>query len=273
MKNKEYYIDLFETHFISFNEYWEDPIEHSELRDNTEETIDLIETYLKILKTKQKTLNKNLNNMEDYNLYPASVKEAIDNIIKLVSDGRDLWHEVEYHHCKGSFINNEEGIEVTKKYDHHVAQNGHLSFENEPWIYIEGKLSQIEELREILNSEKSTVDFRKYINGKWYLFEGYENGSISVRFRKINKTKNGKYTFDGDLVNWATIDSRYDGDGIIFNTDCENVSFSELPYCDGEFENDEELMEFIDSCEQVETDEEIKKSIRDCIESYLEDLI
>lgn len=263
MENKEYYIDLLESRIISYNEYWEDTIVNSKLVTDTKESIELLKTYFNLLKTLSTSVQKTLKtkNLElSYDNYPNIVKETIKNIIDIVNDGRDLWHPI-------SMTNNPQ-----KTYDHHVQKNGHLGFENNPWNDLDC-YHFLEHLEEILDSEKSTIDFQKYINGKWYYFEGYENGSISVRFTKINKTKQGFYTFDGDIISWATIDSHYDGNGVIINTDCEDVSFKELPYCRENIEDEQELIEFIDSCETIETDEEIKESVHNVMDSYLEDLL
>ena len=157
MENKEYYFDLFEMHFLNANPYWENPYIHTQLRVNTEETLDLLESYLKILKAKQKTYDKYNKNLTDYNQYTDDVKQAINNIIKLVNDGRDLWHPTKM-------------TGTDKIYDHHINDNGHLTFENDPWSYINGKLSEIKELRKILESEKTSkqYDLNKFVNDKIY---------------------------------------------------------------------------------------------------------
>ena len=71
------------------------------------------------------------------------------------------------------------------------------------------------------------------------------------------------------MICWATPDSEYEGDGIIINADCSDISFNELPYCDGEFESDKDLEEFIESAEEVETDEEIQKSVHEVMDNIL----
>ena len=274
MESKEYYFDLFEHHIISFNEFWEDQLEKTELRNNTAEALDELESYFKLLNTQYKRLKKYNKPTNDYDTYPDIVKQTIDSIVNIVSDGRDLWHKVKYTHCRGSFLDGREGLEDTREYDHHVQKNGHLGFENEPWGIIDSMLSDIERIREILKSESKTGNFKKFINGKWYLFEGYESGSMSVRFDKINVNKKGEFTFDGDIVNYATVDSRFDGDGIIIQTECTNVNFQELPYCDGFSEEEaKDLEEFLNHVETVETTEELKESLHESLDSYIEGTI
>ena len=118
-----------------------------------------------------------------------------------------------------------------------------------------------------MNSEKKTEDFSQFIDDKWYLFEGYEGGSASVRFNKINITEKGKYTFDGDIIWWATIDSQFDGDGVIIQRDLEDISFNKLPYMDDNFEDPKEFIKCLNNCEK-ETTEEIKKSVHRCFDEY-----
>lgn len=120
---------------------------------------------------------------------------------------------------------------------------------------------------------KDNESFDKYIDCKWHYFEGYENGSCSVRFRNIYKNQKGIYVFDGDIINWATIDSHFDGDGIIIQSDCEEVSFSELPYCREHITNKHELIDFIEYFygeeRNVETDKEVKNSAHEILENLL----
>ena len=97
---------------------------------------------------------------------------------------------------------------------------------------------------------------------------------MSVRFDKINVNKKGEFTFDGDIVNYATVDSRFDGDGIIIQTECTNVNFQELPYCDGFSEEEaKDLEEFLNHVETVETTEELKEGLHKTLDSYIEGTI
>lgn len=261
METKKYYIDLLESRIVDFNPYWEAPMEKTLLREKTEEAVNMLKSYFNIIKEFEKVLHsqKNANQHEekfdgDYNSYPQAVKETIQSIINIISDGRDLWTPSEW---KG------------RTYNHHIQPNGHLQFENDPWSEVHWCEDFLDSLTEIINSEKNTANLSKYIDRKWRLFQGYESGAWSVRFSKINKNKNGKYTFDGDMICWATPDSEYEGDGIIINANCSDISFNELPYCDGEFESDKDLEEFIESAEEVETDEEIKKSVHEVMDNIL----
>ena len=268
MKNKEYYIDLLESRIVDFNPYWESPMGETLLRKDTEQAVNMLKSYFNILKEFEKVLKptkeydkygEESKKFEgDYESYPTAVQETIQSIIKIISDGRDLWSPTEW---KG------------RTYNHHIQPNGHLQFENDPWSEVHWSEDFLDSLIEIINSEKNTANLSKYIDGKWRLFQGYEDGAFSVQFTKINKDKKGKYTFDGNIIAWATPDSRYGGSGIIINEDCHDIPFSELPYCDGKFESDKDLGEFIESAERVETDEEIKKQVHEVMDSFLEDCL
>lgn len=251
METKKYYIDLLESRIVDFNPYLEAPMEKTLLREKTEEAVDMLKSYFSMIKEFEKIL-KPTN--YDYNEYPDSVKQIIKSIIDIISDGRDLWNPIDWN---------------GRTYDHHINENGHLGFENNPFQEVKWCEDFLDNLTEIINSEKNTANLSKYIDRKWRLFQGYESGAWSVRFSKINKNKNGKYTFDGDMICWATPDSEYEGDGIIINADCSDISFNELPYCDGEFESDKDLEEFIESAEEVETDEEIKKNVHEVMDNIL----
>lgn len=270
MKDKEYYINLLETRIIDFNPYWEAPMGKTVLRENTEEAIKMLRSYFNIIKEFERILqpqkDSNPNEEEkfggDYNSYPQAVKETIQLIIKIINDGRDLWTPTEW---KG------------KTYNHHIQSNGHLDFENNPWFEIRWCESFLDELQEILNSEKSVKDLNKFIDDKWRLFQGYESGAYSVKFKKINKTKDGKYTFDGDMIFWSTPDSFIEGCGVVIYENRKDVPFSLLPYCEGNFKTNEEVDDFIEhhigSDDVLQTDEEIKKEIYKVMDSYLQDCL
>lgn len=258
METKEYYIDLLESRIIDFNKYWEAPMGKTILRENTEEAVHMLKSYFNIIKEFEKVLKSKKDITEDYDSYPEGVKEAIQSIIRIINDGRDLWTPTEW---KG------------RTYNHHIQLNGHLQFENNPWLEVNWCASFLDYLEEIINSEKSTVNLNKYLDGKWRLFQGYEDGAMSICFTKFNKDKKGKYTFDGDIIFWATPDSRYEGNGIVINEDCEDIPFSELPYCNGQFKSDKELEEFIENAEEIETDEEIKKHVHEVLDNMLENCL
>lgn len=259
METKEYYIDLLETRIIDYNPYWEAPMVTSLLRKDTEQAVHMIRSYFNIIKEFEKIIKSKKDAIGDYDSYPEGVKDAIQSIIRIVNDGRDLWTPTEW---KGN------------TYNHHIQPNGHLQFENDPWSEVYWCTPFLDGLEEIINSEKSTANLSKYLDGKWRLFQGYEDGAMSIRFTKFNKDKKGKYTFDGDIIFWATPDSRYEGNGIMINEDCENMPFNELPYCNGQFKSDKELAEFIENhvgCEDgLQTDEEIKTDVHRIMDEYLE---
>lgn len=259
METKEYYIDLLETRIIDFNPYWEAPMGETLLRKYTVQAVHMLKSYFNILKEFEKVLKSKKDATGDYNSYPEGVKEAIQSIIGIVNDGRNLWTPTEW---KG------------RTYNHHIQPNGHLQFENDPFKEVKWCASFLDDLEEIINSEKSTANLSKYLDGKWRLFQGYEDGAISVRFTKFNKDKKGKYTFDGDIIFWATSDSRYEGNGIMINEDCKDMPFSELPYCGGQFNSDKELAKFIEnhvgSEDGLQTDEEIKEDVHRIMDEYLE---
>ena len=51
----------------------------------------------------------------------------------------------------------------------------------------------------LVKSAKETANFEQFYDGKWYYFEGYESGSMAIKFSKINKNAKDEYTFDGDV--------------------------------------------------------------------------
>ncbi len=262
MKDKEYYIDLFEKRIIDFNRYWEAPIEISLMRKDTIQAVHLLKHYFNILKEFKSILQSQNNSMDNYENYPVTVQETIHYIMSTISDGRDLHKPTEW---KG------------RTYDHHIQKNGYLRFENNPWVEIHWCESFLDELQEILNSEKSVKDLNKFIDDKWRLFQGYESGAYSVKFKRINKTKDGKYTFDGDMIFWGTPDSFIEGCGVVLYDNREDLSFSLLPYCEGNFKTNEEVADFIEhhigSDDGLQTDEEIKKEIHKVMDSYLQDCL
>lgn len=252
MKNKEYYFDLLEHRIIDFNSYWEKPLGETKLRSDTKDSVELLKAYFKTLMTIEKQRKKHDKPLDDYDKYPDNVKEIIKSIIDIISDGRDLWTPTKFN---------------DRTYDHHIETNGHLGFENDPWSEVRWCYDFLEEIEKIMNSEKKTGDFAQFIDDKWYYFDGVEEGSASVRFNKINITEKGKYTFDGDIIWWATIDSQFNGDGVIIQKDLEDISFNELPYMDDDFEDPKEFIECLNNCKK-ETTEEIKKSVHRCFDEY-----
>ena len=268
MKTLEYYFEHFEHQIIYYNKYWEDPLGETQLRTNTEESVDLLESYFNLLLVKRKQLKKKMINMEDYNAYPDDVKIILKNIIDIVNDGRDLWTQTESYNYEGS---DGKKPRIHKRCD----DNGRLSFENDPWNSLEGYIKDCQTMKEIIASQKATVNFQCFCeNGQWYYFEGYESGSVAVKFRRINKNKDGEFTFDGDMVEFPTVNTRHDGDGILWCDDCENIKFSRLPYAPDEYDEDdyEDVMfDFINNVEHGDT-EYIYKQL-DGMTNYIKECI
>ena len=59
MKNKEYYFDIW-THWVwSYNYVYEAPLEHYPLKDDTEDSLDMLESYCRLIITEGKRRKKN----------------------------------------------------------------------------------------------------------------------------------------------------------------------------------------------------------------------
>ena len=247
MKTKEQLLDDIQLYVFQFNPYWEDPVTDSELVKNTKQTCNNIISYCNII---ENNFKKEHRGHTPYEEFDPKVKYAIQNIIELVSDGRDLWHKVKYTNVGGNIFDplEKEKPPYTREFDHHVANNGHLDFENDPF----GRLNQIinacKELIEVIDSEKATKNFDKFV-GKILYWENYESGSASIKIDKINKTKKGEYTFDGVLITYETVNGNCNGDGFII-TDVEDYPFERIPYCYQDCETDEEVYESLDCAEE-----------------------
>lgn len=275
MKNKEYYFDIW-THWVwSYNYVYESPLEHYPLKDDTEDSLDMLESYCRLIITEGKRRKKNkLEN--SYENFSPSIQDAIQQVINLMCDGRELHDVVE--------INNPDL--PLKKFDHHLDKNGKLQFENDPFDTCKRIFDDIPEVREIVKSTKETANFEQFYDGKWYFFEGYESGSMAIKFSKINKNAKDEYTFDGDVIFYETVNGRCDGDGIILNDDVTDMSFDEIPYCYIEDWDDEEdtienqLIDFIKvqhrwtdgkiDYRKVMTDEEMHEDVMENMEALLE---
>ena len=171
-------LDNIQRWVFQFNPYWEDPVTESELVKNSLETCDLIIAYCNIIKAKKNKLGKK------YDEHPKDVQEAISKIISLVSDGRDLWHKIKYEHIAPDpfgFGNSEP-----REYDHHVNETGYLDFEDDPMCRCQQIIDECETLKEVIDSEKETKNFEKFI-GKILYWENYESGSAAIRINKINQ--------------------------------------------------------------------------------------
>ena len=264
MRTKEYIIKQIQFYTIQFNEYWEDAITESELVKNTYETCDLIIAYCNIIKAKKKKLGL------IFDQHPKDVQEAISKVISLVSDGRDLWHKVKYEHI-GSDPFHIEGLGPSgpKEYDHHVNETGYLDFEDDPMGRCQQIIDECNNLKEVIDSEISTKNFDKFV-GKILYWENYESGSCAIKINKINKNKKGKYTFDGVLISYETVNGSCNGDGYIIS-DVEDFPFDELPYCYQEWDDEDEVYESLDCAEEYSLNKlyvSLYKSTKNLFESF-----
>ena len=214
----------------------------------------LLNTKLK----KQKSRN--------FNDYPKLVQDTINNIVSLVSDGRDLWHKVVYNKVNYVFESDAKA-KKPKEYDHHVEENGHLHFENDPLKRTNDIIEDCENLIEVLDSTEATKDLNKYV-GKILCWENYESGSAAIRIDKINKNNKGTYTFDGLLVTFETVNGKTDSDGVLM-VDVEDFPFDEIPYCYQDWDTDEEIIESLDSAEEY-TWKQLRKEVIDSISNVID---
>lgn len=282
MNTKEYLIKEIQDKVLTFNEFWEDPITESALVKDTLETTETIKSYCKMLEVYHKQ-HKNIKG--DYNKYPKFVQQTIDEIINLVNDGRDLWHKVLYEHIGRTLFDdcsNNKEKPTPREYDHHVEENGHIRFENDPFYWISGDLGIIkycEDLMTLLSSEEklnADVDFSEITkSGLYYSFEGYESGSMDVRFDKIY-IKDDKVLFDGKIIYYTTYDSHtVDYPGIVVMM-VDDYEINNLPYCDyedfcdeeGDYTDPKELFNFIKQ-HKVLTEDELIKSAQGAIANYI----
>ena len=265
MQTKQELIEDIQLYVFQFNPYWEDPITESEFVKNTIETCDLIIAYCNIIKAKQKKLGKKFDE------HPKDVQEAISKIISLVSDGRDLWHKVTYKNVGGNRFDplEKDKAPYTREFDHHVNDTGFLDFEDDPMGRCQQIIDNCEELKEVINSEKETVSLDKFV-GKILYWENYESGSCLIKIDKINKDKKGKYTFDGVLVSYETVNGSCDGDGYIMS-EVEDFPFDELPYCYQEWDTEEEVYESLNCAEEKtkkDVYQELKSMTINLVENY-----
>jgi len=263
MQTKQELIEDIQLYVFQFNPYWEDPITESELVKNTLETCDLIIAYCNIIKTKQKKLGKKFDE------HPKDVQEAISKIISLVSDGRDLWHKIEYTNVGGNRFDplEKDKAPYTREFDHHVNKTGYLIFEDTPMVRCQEIIDNCEELKEVINSEQETKNFDKFV-GKILYWENYESGSAAIRIDKINKTKKGEYTFDGILITYETVNGNCNGDGFIM-IDVEDYPFKNIPYCYQDWETDEEVYESL-NCAEEYTLKQLYASLYDTTKNLFE---
>ena len=232
MESKVQLIKHLQSYILNFNEYWEDPITESELVKNTLDTAEMIKSYCVVIDTYHK---KNKNVYNDYDQYPKLIQQTISEIISLVSDGRDLWHKIKYEHIGADPF----GISITepREFDHHVQANGHLDYENDPFTRNYRIIQICNDLITICTSEKKLsdgVDFSPIIkSGIFYDFEGYESGSMNVKFDKIN-INDKDILFDGRIIYYTTFDSHTVHDPGVVVMDVTDYNISYLPYMDGD---------------------------------------
>ena len=229
MKNKEYYFNIWTRWVWGYNDVYEAPLENYPLQDDTEDSLDMLESYCRLIMTEGKR-RKKYNKENSYELFSPSIQDAIQQVINIMCDGRELHDVVD--------VNN-PNLPI-KKFDHHLDKNGKLPFENDPFCTCQLIVNDIPAVKEIIKSVKETVNFEQFYNGMWYYFEGYESGSVAIKFTKINKTAKGEYTFDGDVIFFETIEGRCYGNGIILNSGVTDMSFDRVPYCLMEYWDDEE---------------------------------
>ena len=104
------------------------------------------------------------------------------------------------------------------------------------------------------------------------MFEGYENGSMSVRFDNIFIDNTGEILIDGRIIYFTSFDSHtvyYPG---VVVMDVEDYSISNLPYMDNSdfFDDDNEIdsKELYDCIKEhkTQTVEEVIKDAKNVIE-------
>lgn len=253
MKTKEYYFDLIERHVWSHNSYWEDPCTESELRKNPNETVDILISYCEMILNNKKNIKKKF---EDN---PKNIQMMVNEIISLTKDDRELIREP-------IILTKPEATcgPTSLKYSHTSSDSNYkyLYFEEHIEWTVNDLLNECKHLKEILESENKIGNkLDKYLH-KWYMFEGYEEGSDAIYISEIN-FKNDKYVFSGGYIDFTT-ENNY-GDGVLIN-DVEDMDFSELQYSD-ECETVEDVIELLDSKDET-TLKDIKQEIIDGIDDY-----
>lgn len=247
--SKEEHFDTMEHWIFSFNPYWEAPLGYTRLRNETEEACDELILYCTLIKNKLKKYKGD----KDYTKYPEEVQKLIKNVLDIVTDGRELHKEVEY-----------EG----RKYNHHCEANGYLSFENNPLGDCDSIISKCNEIKQLLQSEENTKDLNKFI-GKTLEFNHYESGSAVIHIEKINEV-DGKFSFDGDMIIYETVNGNTGGDGVLLYSDVTECAFSEIPCAFFEDpETSAELAEMLEGGEET-TMEKAKENAMDTLRLLFE---
>lgn len=119
------------------------------------------------------------------------------------------------------------------------------------------------------SSEKSLDKANSLFKNKIFYFEGYESGSEAIYIKNIHfNNEADDILFDGGLVEFTTENTVHDGDGVIIK-DVEDYPFSMLPYSQDEYEDEEELIDFLQNSESLtpkKLKEDIVKAIVNCLE-------
>lgn len=242
MHTKEHHFEVLEHWLFSFNEYWERPLGETRLRTETKDAIEDLTSCCKLIKSKL----KKYNGEKDYTKYPEDVQRLIQEVLNIVTDGRELHEEVEF-----------EG----RKYNHHCNINGYLDFENNPLSECDGVIEECKKIKEVLESEKATKDLSKFI-GKTLEFENYEDGSAIIQLESINKVK-GNYVFSGYIVTFETVNGHTDADGVLIY-EVEDCKFSDIPCAFLEDPEDiEDLEEMLKGGKETTLEETKQKAILD----------
>ena len=240
MHTKEYHFEVLEQWLFSFNKYWEKPLGETRLRTETEDAIEDLTSCCKLIKSKL----KKYNGEKDYTKYPEDVQRLIQEVLNIVTDGRELHEDVEF-----------EG----RKYNHHCEQNGYLYFENNPLYLCDNVIQECNHIKAALESEEATKDLSRFI-GKTLEFENYEDGSAIIHIESIDKVK-GNYVFSGYIVSFETVNGHTDGDGVLIY-DVEDCKFSDIPCAFLEDpENIADLEEMLDNAEETTLEETKQKAI------------
>jgi hypothetical protein len=248
MKTKEYHFELLEHWLFSFNKYWEKPLGETRLRTDTEDAIEDLTSYCKLIKSKLKKYNGD----KDYTKYPEDVQRLIQEVLNIVTDGRELHEDVEF-----------EG----RKYNHHCNINGYLDFENNPLGDCDKVIEECKKIKEVLESENATKDLSRFI-GKTLEFENYEDGSAIIYIKSINRVNNN-YVFTGYIVTFETVNGHTGADGVLIY-DVEDCKFSDIPCAFLEDQDDiEDLEEILDNAEET-TLAKVKENIILHIKSLFE---
>lgn len=242
MNTKEYSFELLEHWLFSFNKYWEKPLGDTKLRTETEDAIEDLTSCCKLIKSKL----KKYNGEKDYTKYPEDVQRLIQEVLNIVTDGRELHKDVEF---KGM------------KYNHHCNINGYLDFENNPLSDCDRVIEECKIIKEILESEEATKDLSRFI-GKTLEFENYEDGSATIHIKRIDKIKDN-YVFSGYIVTFETVNGHTDADGVLVQ-EVEDCKFSDIPCAFLEDpDNIADLEEMLDNAEETTLEETKQKAILD----------